>query len=145
MKKSMNRLLLALLAAFCFGAYNVFMKIASGYIHEITGAVILQFVAAIAGLAILLYIKYGTNEVITISQKGIMYSVLAGLCVGGAEIVSFIVFGKGVPASTGIPIIIGGAIVVGTVIGMLFLKEKITTFHVLGTVLIILGILLVSR
>ena len=35
----MNWLLLALLGAFCFGAYNVFIKIASGYIHEITGAV----------------------------------------------------------------------------------------------------------
>ncbi len=141
----MNWLLLALLGAFCFGAYNVFIKIASGYIHEITGAVILQFVAAFAGLGVLLYLKFRGNEVIEISQKGIYYSILAGLCVGGAEILSFIVFGKGVPASTGIPIIIGGAIVVGAVIGVLFLKEKITVFNILGTIFVVLGILLISK
>ncbi len=141
----MNWLLLALLGAFCFGAYNVFIKIASGYIHEITGAVILQFVAAFAGLGILLYLKFKGNEVIEISQKGVYYSILAGLCVGGAEILSFLVFGKGVPASTGIPIIIGGAIVVGAVIGVLFLKEKITVFNIVGTILVVLGILLISK
>lgn len=141
----MNWLLLALLGAFCFGAYNVFIKIASGYIHEITGAVILQFVAAFAGLGVLLYLKFRGNEVIEISQKGVYYSILAGLCVGGAEILSFIVFGKGVPASTGIPIIIGGAIVVGAVIGVLFLKEKITIFNILGTIFVVLGILLISK
>ena len=141
----MNWLLLALLGAFCFGAYNVFIKIASGYIHEITGAVILQFVAAFAGLGVLLYLKFRGNEVIEISQKGVYYSILAGLCVGGAEILSFIVFGKGVPASTGIPIIIGGAIVVGAVIGVLFLKEKITIFNILGTIFVVLGILLISQ
>ncbi len=141
----MNWLLIALLAAFCFGAYNVFVKIASGYIHEITGAVILQFVAAIAGLGVLLYMKFKGHEVLDFSQKGILFSVLAGLCVGGAEILSFVVFGKGVPASTGIPIIIGGAIIVGTLIGLLFLKEKVTAIHVLGIVFVVLGILLVSK
>lgn len=145
MKTNMNWLLIALLAAFCFGAYNVFVKIASGYIHEITGAVILQFVAAIAGLGVLLYMKFKGHEVLVFTQKGVLFSVLAGLFVGGAEILSFVVFGKGIPASTGIPIIIGGAIIVGTLIGLLFLKEKITAIHILGIVFVILGILLVSK
>ena len=40
-----------------YGAYNFFIKIASGHINQIVGAVILQIVAALLGGIILLIIK----------------------------------------------------------------------------------------
>lgn len=47
-----------------------------------------------------------TNNSLEISQKGVLFSVLAGVFVGLAEISSFFVFSKGVSASVGISIII---------------------------------------
>ncbi len=45
----MSWIALAVLTAFFYGVYNFFIKIASGSIHQIVGAVILQVVAALVG------------------------------------------------------------------------------------------------
>lgn len=45
----MNWILLAITSSIFFGAYNFFIKIASGHINQIVGAVILQIVAAVVG------------------------------------------------------------------------------------------------
>jgi len=139
----MNWIYLALMTAVFYGAYNVFIKIASGHINQIVGAVILQIVAALLGAGILLFLKF-TNTPLEVSQKGIWYAVLAGIFVGLAEITSFFVFSKGTPASLGIPVIIGGAILVGAVFGLIFLKETLTAIHYFAIALIITGVVLLS-
>ncbi len=126
-----------------YGAYNVFIKVASGHINQIVGAVILQVVAALLGGVILLIMKM-TNTPLEISQKGVWFAVLAGVFVGLAEITSFFVFSKGVSASVGIPIIIGGSILVGAVLGLTFLKETINPIHYLAIALIIVGVVILS-
>ncbi len=45
----MSWIVLAILTAFFYGVYNFFIKVASGSIHQIVGAVILQVVAALVG------------------------------------------------------------------------------------------------
>ncbi|NCA84083.1 MAG: hypothetical protein EOM83_00740 [Clostridia bacterium] len=140
----MNWLLPAILTAIFYGTYNVFIKLASGHIHQIAGALILQIVAALLGAGVLLFLK--VKEVpLEISSRGVWYAVLAGVFVGLAEIFSFVVFAKGVDASTGIPIIIGGSVVVGAVIGFLFLKESLPPTQLVGLLLIVAGVVLVSR
>lgn len=139
----MNWVLLAILSAFFFGAYNVFIKAASGHINQILGAVILQIVAALVGGIILLVIKM-THGSFEISQKGVWFAVFAGITVGLAEITSFYMFSKGVPASTGIPIIVGGSILVGALLGLLFLKETINPIHYIAILLIIAGVVLLT-
>lgn len=140
----MSWILLALLTALFYGAYNFFIKISSGYINQIAGAVILQLVALLIGTGILLFLKL-TNSVIEISNKGVLYAVLAGVFVGLAEIISFIVFSKGVSVSTGLPIIIGGSIVIGSILGIVFLKESLTPLHILAIALIVLGIIILVK
>ena len=102
----------ALLCAMSYALYNIFIKKGSASIHPILGGVILQFVAAIIGLVLLLILTYGpTNEEeMFYDYSGIYYSVLAGISVGAAEIISFTVSGMGVPATQSIPIIIGGSV-----------------------------------
>lgn len=126
-----------------YGAYNVFIKISSGHINQIVGAVILQVVAALLGGIILLIMKM-TNSPLEISQKGVWFAVLAGVFVGLAEITSFFVFSKGVSASVGIPIIIGGSVVVGAVLGLTFLKESLNPIHILAILLIVGGVILLT-
>ncbi|HNT29468.1 MAG TPA: EamA family transporter [bacterium] len=139
----MNWIFLALLTASLYGIYNFFIKIASGHINQIAGAVILQIVAALLGSVILIYLKL-SNTQLEISSKGILFAILAGVGVGLAEITSFIVFSKNVPASIGIPIIIGGSVVISALLGLFFLKENYTPVHVIGLVSIVAGITLLS-
>lgn len=139
----MNWIFLALMTAVFYGAYNVFIKVSSGHINQIVGAVILQVVAALLGGIILLIMKM-TNSPLEISPKGVWFAVLAGVFVGLAEITSFFVFSKGVSASVGIPIIIGGSILVGAVLGLTFLKETLNPIHILAIALIVAGVVILS-
>ena len=140
----MGWILLALLTALFYGAYNFFIKVSSGHINQIAGAVILQLVAMLIGAGVLFFLKI-TNSAIEISNKGIFYAVLAGVFVGLAEIMTFFVFSKGVSVSMGLPVIIGGSVVFGSLLGILFLKETLTPIHLLAILLIIIGIVLLVK
>ncbi len=135
----MNWVLIVLLTAIFYGLYNFFIKVASGSIHQIVGAVILQIVAAALGIIILLYLKF-TNIPLDISPKGVQFAVLAGIFVGLAEIFSFYAFSKGISASLGIPIIVGGSVVVGAFLGLTFLKESLGLIQYLAIAMIVAGI-----
>lgn len=139
----MHWIFIAILTAFFFGTYNVFIKIASGHINQIVGAVILQVVAALLGGFLLLILKMN-GSTLAISQKGIFYAVMAGLFVGLAEITSFFVFSRGIPASAGIPIIIGGSVLVAAIIGGVFLRESFGVFDYLGIAMIVGGIVILT-
>ena len=140
----MNWILLALLAAVFYGAYNFFIKVSSGHINQIAGAVILQLVATLVGAGVLSFLKI-TDVPIEISNKGIMYAIAAGVFVGLAEITSFFVFSKGISLSNALPIIIGGSVIIGSILGILFLKETITVIHVLAIILVVTGIILLIK
>lgn len=140
----MSWIALAILTAFFYGVYNFFIKVASGSIHQIVGAVILQVVAALVGAGVLIFLKF-TDTPLLISSKGVWYAAFAGLFVGLAEITSFMVFAKGVPASSGIPVIIGGSIIFGAVLGMIFLKEALSPMHYLAIALVVIGVVLLAR
>ena len=137
----MNWIFLVLLTALFYGIYNFFIKISSGHINQIVGAVILQVVAAALGLLILLYLKL-TGAPLEVSSKGIQFAILAGVFVGLAEIASFYAFSKGVTASTGIPIMIGGSVVVGALLGIVFLKESLTVVQYFAIAMVVVGIVL---
>ena len=135
----MNWILLAVLTAFCFGLYNFFIKVASGSIHQILGAVILQIIAAVVGGGLLIYLKW-IGQSFAVTDRGIAYSVLAGVAVGLAEILTFVVFSKNIPASVGTPIIIGGSVIVTALLGWFFLKESLTGIQILAILLIVSGV-----
>lgn len=136
----------ALICALCYAFYNIFIKLGSASIHPILGGVILQFVAAILGtclLTILLW-KDGGAEDLDYDFDGIKWSVCAGIAVGLAEIVSFVVSGLGVPASKSIPVIIGGSVGCGVLLGLFLLREALGYRGWTGVVLIISGVALVG-
>lgn len=139
----MNWIALALLTAFFYGTYNFFIKVSSGHINQIVGAVILQIVAALLGGVALLFLKI-SNTPLLVSQKGVIYAAIAGVFVGLAEITSFYVFSKGVSASSGIPVIIGGSIIVGTALGLLFLKESYSWIQFVAVAFIITGVIILT-
>ena len=140
----MSWILLTFITAVFFGVYSFFIKVSSGHINQIAGALILQAVAALVGGISLLFLKF-TNSPIEISNKGVFYAILAGLFIGLAEIATFFVFSKGVTLSLGLPIIVAGSVVFGSLLGILFLKEVLTPIHLLAMLLVIIGIALLVK
>ena len=135
--------------ALSYALYNISIKKASNGINPILGGVILQTVAALSGLIISLgernFKSAASDEMeLETTSSGLVWSVAAGVFVGLAEILSFLVNGKGVPATQSIPVIVGGSVFVGTVLGRLFLGEELSYRGWLGVSLITFGIGLVS-
>lgn len=132
--------LLVAVAALMFGLYNVFIKVSADHIHAVLGAVVLQFVAAFMGLAVLLYLyKAGAAE-LSWTGRGVALSALAGLAIGLVEILSFLVYGRGLAVAVGNPLIVGGSLVVTTGVGVLLLREHLNALQLAAVALIVLGI-----
>ncbi len=129
-------MVLLALAAVMFGLYNVFIKLSADHIQAILGAVVLQFVAAFLGLGLLLYMKYAGSLQISATPRGVSLAVLAGVAIGLVEILTFVIYGRGVPVAVGNPLIIGGSLVVTTGIGILILRESVNPIQ-LGAVLLV--------
>ena len=139
-----NWLPLALLTALCLAGYNFFIKLAANHLPPAVGAVVLQLVAAGLGAAWLLRLKL-QGQPLPVSGRGLGLAALAGLSVGLAEILTFVVFKRGVPASVGTPVIVGGSVLLAAGLGLLGLRESLTLGQVGGLALIVGGIGLVAR
>ena len=128
-----NWLPLALLTALCLAFYNFFIRLAANHLPAAVGAVVLQLVAAGLGAVWLLRLKL-------LGQP-----LPAGLAVGLAEILTFVVFQQGVPASVGTPVIVGGSVLLTALLGLLLLGEALTASQAGGLLLIVAGIGLLAR
>ncbi|SNC62964.1 transporter family protein [Hymenobacter gelipurpurascens] len=140
----MHWLLLALLTALCLALYNFFIKLASGHISAAAGAVILQLVAAGLGGIWLVWLRL-KGQPLDISSKGVGLAMLAGAGVGLAEILTFVVFGRGLPSSVGTPVIVGGSVLLTAVLGLVVLRETLSWSQAAGLLSIVIGIALLAR
>ena len=141
----------ALCCAMAYALYNIFIKKGSSHINPVLGGVILQLVAALLGGCLLTFLIFqethkggDVGNIVAFDKEGIFWAVLAGLAVGTAEIVSFLVSSMGVQAMQSIPVIIGGSVLFGTVIGALALHEDLSMRGWGGVLLISIGISLVG-
>lgn len=127
-------------AALMFGLYNVFIKLSAGHINAVLGAVVLQFVAAFLGLGLLLYQQAGSAAPLQFNRVGLVLAVAAGVAIGLVEILTFVIYGRGVPVALGNPLIIGGSLVVTTLVGIVLLKEGASGVQAAAIGMIILGV-----
>ncbi len=134
---------LVAVAALMFGLYNVFIKLSSAHIEALLGAVVLQFVAAFFGLALLLYVRSNAT-VIHSTGKGLLLATLAGLAIGLVEILTFYIFARGMPVAVGNPLIIGGSLLVTTSVGYVLLREQLSLTQLLAIGLIAGGVVLLA-
>ena len=140
----MNWLPLALLTALCLAFYNFFIKLASNHVPPAVGAVVLQLVAAALGAAWLLKLQL-QGQPLAVSGKGLALAALAGVGVGLAEILTFVVFQRGVNSSVGTPVIVGGSVLLTALLGLGLLREGLTASQAAGLVLVVVGIALLAR
>ncbi|MBX0289596.1 EamA family transporter [Hymenobacter sp. HSC-4F20] len=140
----MQWLVLALLTALCLALYNFFIKLAADHVSAAAGAVILQLVAAGLGGLWLVWLRL-KGQPLELSGKGVGLAMAAGVGVGLAEILTFIVFSRGVASSVGTPVIVGGSVLLTAVLGLVVLRETLSWPQALGLVSIVVGIALLAR
>jgi bacterial/archaeal transporter family protein len=133
----------ALCCAMAYALYNICIKKGSATINPILGGVILQFVAAMFG-SILLGGILLEGATLHADKAGIVWACLAGVAVGAAELLSFGVSGMGVQATQSIPILIGGSVMFGAVLGIFMLGETLELQGWIGVVLLMSGIGMVA-
>jgi len=126
--------------------HQIFIKKGSATIHPILGGVILQLVAALLGVVLLAFLMLTADKSFKLNydRNGLIWSVAAGLSVGIAEMLSFCVSGLGVPATQSIPVIIGGSVLFGAVLGVLLLGEKLMIHGWSGILTLVIGILCIA-
>lgn len=132
----MNPVIFAILAAASFGLWTVFHKLASPYINQIFGAILVSLTAVIFGGIIFLFNMKGIQ--LFTDVKGIIFIILAGIAAFFIDFLALQAYSKGLPLTIGGPIVIGGSMAVAATIGFL-LGEPLTALKILGIMLIILG------
>jgi len=137
----MNPITFAILAAVSFGLWTVFHKLASPYINQVFGAIIVSLTAVVVGSVILVSRVKGIQLVS--DPKGIFFLILAGIAAFFIDFLALQAYSKGLPLTIGGPIIIGGSIVIAVLIGFV-LGDTITALKVLGIALLIAGTVLLA-
>jgi len=128
------------LAALMFGLYNVFIKVSSDHINPVLGAVVLQLVAAVVGLGLLGHLAMRSGEALQVSSRGLFLAACAGVAIGLVEILTFAIYGRGLPVAVGNPLIIGGSLLVTTLVGILLLRELVNPLQLFAIALIGAGV-----
>lgn len=132
----MNPVIFAILTATSFGLLTVFHKLASPYINQIFGAILVSFTALIFGGIVFLFNMKGVQ--LFSNPKGIFFIILAGVAAFFLDFLALQTYSRGLSVTIGGPIIIGGSMVVAVVVGFL-LGEPITVLKILGIAFIVVG------
>jgi len=131
----------AIAAAVLYGLHQVFTKLAANRIGDGIGGFIVEISAALIIAFYLIYLRFFSEWKQPVSNEGVFYSVLTGLCVGAGTVMFFLLFQKGGPLSA-VPMVLAGGAALMAIVGILFLKEPVTITRVSGIVLSLLGLFL---
>ncbi|MGB5706811.1 MAG: hypothetical protein WBM41_08260 [Arenicellales bacterium] len=143
----MQTLVLLFLITACYAAYNLLVKLSSSYSGAATTPILATISLQLAALSVsLIYLGYLSRQQITVGLPGRAYfwAVTAGVCIGLAEVMYFYLFRgvggeKPIAASTAIPFIVGGTIVIALVVSSFLFRETLNSGQWIGVGLTFAG------
>ncbi|HVP35457.1 MAG TPA: EamA family transporter [Terriglobales bacterium] len=134
----------SIILAIIFGFFNVFNKIAAGKISDSLGALLVESTAVLCILLLFVYLSLtGKRSLVTTSQ-GVIFSILAGICVGIGSVLYFFIFRSKGELSIAGPIVWGGSLLIMAIAGLVFLKEPFSIQKLLGVALSLIGLMLLA-
>lgn len=133
----------AFLTIFFYSLFDFFLKVSSDKINTWLNAFIVNLVATIVLLVFVIIVKFQGEKLFDIKPGGILFSVLAGLAIGGASIFFVKMFATGTNLSVGVPLVRIGMVILGSILGIVLLKEGFNLKYVLGVLLSLAGLFLV--
>jgi len=133
-----------------YAGYNLLIKVSGNYVPSgATSTILATICLQLAALATsslfagVLLLRGGQN--LQLGADTYLWALGAGLCIGGAEIAYFYLFGglgggKAMPANIAVPVIVSGTIVITMIVAYFVLKEPLTWRQILGSAVIVAGI-----
>ena len=140
----MHWLIFGVLAASCFGFYNLFIKLSSDKFSPAVSLMFLTGAAFLIALIATISLKV-SGKPILLTKSHIALPILAGVSTALAEILYFTMYTKGAPLGVGTVFVVGGTMIVATLLGVLILKEPLNLVKILGMVLLIAGLFLLTK
>ena len=134
----------AVAAAILYGAHQVFTRLASERIGDGIGAFVVEATATLTILVYLAWLRWSGPWQQPVSQAGVGWSALTGVCVGAGTVAFFLLFQRGGPLSA-VPAILAGGAAIMAVAGVLFFNEALTWQRGLGVALAIGGLFLLRK
>ena len=136
--------IVTILVAIFTGFYHVFTKAAAGRIPDAVGGFWLEGTALI-GMGIYLLLIRQPLWGAEVTRTGLLFALLAGVCVALATVLNFTIYRLAGPLSAAGPIILLGGVFVMAVAGVVLFHETITLSRASGWVLAAAAIWLLSR
>lgn len=134
----------ALITAFLYSVYSFFTKLVSGTkINYALAGIIIQFIATFIAFLWLLSFK-ARGMKIEIPQNGVWFALLGGITIGSSIFFVFRAYSSG-NVSIVAPIILIGSIAVASILGIIFLHERVTLNIIVAYILVGISIFLLSR
>lgn len=143
---------LLVLVTVLYAGYNLLVKLSGNAVPAaatttILATIALQIAALAASLAFATLLHVRGGHVFALSGPAFFWAVLAGLCIGGAEIAYFYLFGgigntEPMAANIAIPIVVSGTIVITMMVSYMIFRETLTWSQAIGSACIVLGIAL---
>jgi uncharacterized membrane protein len=134
----------SILLAIIFGFFNLFNKIAAGKISDSLGALLVESTAVFCILLLFLYLSLTGKKSADTTNQGVIFSILAGVCVGIGSVLYFFIFRSKGELSIAGPVVWGGSLLVMAVAGILLLKEPFSIQKLLGIALSLIGLFLLA-
>ena len=132
--------------------YNLLIKVSGSHVPpEATSTILatfcLQFAALGTSTVFLTFLVLRGGQSLALPSNAYLWAAAAGLCIGGAEIAYFYLFGgigvtKPMAANVAIPTIVSGTIVIAMLFSLFVLKEPMAWNQLLGSGCIVLGIII---
>lgn len=135
-----------------YAGYNLLVKLSGTAVPAtatttILATIALQIAALSTSLAFAAVLHARGGQVFALSGGALFWAVLAGLCIGGAEIAYFYLFGglgdaEPMPANVAIPIVVSGTIIVTIMVSYVIFRETLTLSQLIGGACMVAGIAL---
>ena len=135
-----------------YAGYNLLIKVSGSHVpaeatSTILATVCLQLAALSTSMAFIAFVVLRGGHSLALPSTAYFWAAAAGVCIGGAEIAYFYLFGgigiaKPMAANIAIPTIVSGTIIITMLVSYLVLKEPMTWNQLLGSGCIVLGIII---
>ena len=148
----MTGLLLLATVTALYAGYNLLIKVSASHVpaaatSTIAATICLQLAALATSILFVSVAMMRGGQVLQLTWGAYVWAAAAGLCIGGAEIAYFYLFGgigalKPMAANVVIPTVVSGTIVIAAVAAYVIFGERLVPIQFTGGGCIILGVLL---
>ncbi len=148
----MAGLLLLVTVTMLYAGYNLLIKVSAAHVpatatSTIAATICLQVAALMTSILFLSIALIRGGQVLQLTWGAYTWAAAAGLCIGGAEIAYFYLFGgvgaiKPMAANVVIPTVVSGTIVITAIAAYFIFRESLTPIQFAGIGCVIFGVAL---